>query len=137
VIVSDQFKNDSIHFQSRDSYKYAQCLGEVNLRPINNFKFGGGWATLISTPLLKYIGVPESLGHYGLEDTYIMLCSHIMRQKGMNVTQFVLENEVISEDHLFRFNPYKNYISAIDKREEFKAIAHANFQNEINKFEKK
>jgi hypothetical protein len=136
VIVNDQFKNDGIHFQSRDSYKYAQCLGNVGVKPINEFKFGGGWATLISTPLLKHIGIPESLGHYGLEDTYIMMCSYIMKQKGINVTQFVLENEVISEDHLFRFNPYKNYISAIDKREEFKQIAHANFQNEINKFEK-
>jgi hypothetical protein len=134
VIINNQFKDDGIHFQSRDPYKYAQCLGEVNIKPINGFKFGGGWATLISTPLLKYIGVPESLGHYGLEDTYIMLCSQMMKQKGINVTQFVLENEIITEDHLFRFNPYKNYISAIDKREEFKQIAHANFQNEINKF---
>jgi hypothetical protein len=134
IIVNDQFKNDGIHFQSRDPYRYAQCLGEVNLRSIDHFKFGGGWATLISTPLFKYIGVPESLGHYGLEDTYIMLCSQIMKQKGINVTQFVLENEVISEDHLFRFNPYKKYLSAVDKREEFKQIAHANFQNEINKF---
>jgi hypothetical protein len=57
-----------------------------------------------------------------------------MKQKGLDVIQFVLENEIITEDHLFRFNPYKNYISAIDKREEFKQIAHANFQNEINKF---
>jgi len=137
VIVNDHFKNDGIYFQNRDSYKYAQCLGEVNLKPINHFKFGGGWATLISTPLLKHIGIPESLGHYGLEDTYIMLCSQIMKQKGMNVTQFVLENEVISEDHLFRFNPYKDYISVIDKREEFKQIAHNNFQNEIDKFKKK
>lgn len=134
VIVNEQYKNDGIYFTDRDPYKYAQCLGEVNIESINGFKFGGGWATLISTPLLKRIGVPESLGHYGLEDTYIMVCSQIMKQKGINVTQFILKNEIIVEDGLFRFNPYKDYISAIDKREEFKQIAHANFQNEINKF---
>jgi hypothetical protein len=134
VIVNNQFKNDGIHFQSRDPYKYAQCLGEVTVESIQNFKFGGGWATLISTPLLKYIGVPESLGHYGLEDTYIMLCSQIMKQKGLNINQFVLKNEIVVGDDLFRFNPYKNYLSIIDKREEFKQIAHKNFQNEINKF---
>lgn len=134
VITTDKYKNDGVHFQNRDPYKYAQCLENVSIKSINGFKFGGGWATLISTPLLKYIGIPESLGHYGLEDTYIMICSHIMKQKGINVNQFVLENEIIVEDHLFRFNPYKNYLSIIDKREEFKKIAHENFQKEINKF---
>jgi len=125
---------DNIGFRNRDPYKHAQCLENVNIRQINEFKFGGGWATLISTPLFKHIGIPDSLGHYGLEDTYIMYCSQIMRQKGINVNQFILENEIIVEDHLFRFNPYKDYLSIIDKREEFKQIAHANFQNEINKF---
>jgi hypothetical protein len=134
IIVNNQFKNDGIHFQKRNPYKYAQCLGEVNIKPTNGFKFGGGWATLISASLFKHIGIPESLGHYGLEDTYIMICSQIMKQKGIDVIQFVLENEIIVEDHLYRFNPYKNYLSIIDKREEFKQIAHSNFQNEINKF---
>jgi hypothetical protein len=134
IIVTDKYKNDGIHFQSRDPYLYAQCLENVNIKPVSGFKFGGGWATLISTPLLKHIGVPESLGHYGLEDTYIMICAQIMKQRGININQFVLENEIIVEDHLFRFNPYKNYLSVIDKREEFKRIAHNNFQEEINKF---
>lgn len=134
VIVTEKYKNDGIHFLNRDPYKYAQCLENVSIKPVNRFKFGGGWATLISTPLFKYIGVPESLGHYGLEDTYIMVCAQIMKQRGINVNQFVLENEIIVEDHLFRFNPYKNYLSIMDKREEFKRIAHENFQEEINKF---
>ena len=47
---------------------------------------------------------------------------------------FVLENEIIVEDHLFRFNPYKEYLTIINKQEEFKKIAHENFQNEINNF---
>lgn len=133
-IVNDNFKNDGIHFQSRDPYKFAQSLGDVNVKPINEFKFGGGWATVISTPLAKKIGVPESLGHYGLEDTYIMICSQIMRQKGINVTQYILENEIIVEDHLFRPNPYKEYLAIINKQEEFRKIAHENFTNEVNKF---
>jgi len=133
-IVNNNFKNDGIHFQSRDPYKFAQSLGDVNVKSINEFKFGGGWATVISTPLAKKIGIPESLGHYGLEDTYIMTCSQIMRQKGIDVVQYVLENEIIVEDHLFRFNPYKEYLTIINKQEEFKKIAHENFTNEINNF---
>jgi hypothetical protein len=134
VIVNDNFKNDGIHFRSRDPYKYAQSLGEINIKPINDFKFGGGWATVISTPLAKKIGIPDSLGHYGLEDTFIMHCSYIMKQYGVNVTQYVLENEIIVEDHLFRPNPYKDYLTIINKQEEFKKIAHENFQNEVNNF---
>ena len=134
VIVNENFKNDGIHFRSRDPYKFAQSLGDINVKSINEFKFGGGWATVISTPLAKKIGIPESLGHYGLEDTYIMACSQIMRQKGIDVVQYVLENEIIVEDHLFRFNPYKEYLTIINKQEEFKKIAHENFQNEINNF---
>lgn len=133
-IVNESFKNDGIHFQSRDPYKYAQSLGEVNVKPIDEFKFGGGWATVISTSLIKKIGIPESLGHYGLEDTFIMYCSHMMKQKGINVTQYILENEIIVEDHLFRPNPYQKYLTIINKQEEFKKIAYSNFQNELNKF---
>jgi hypothetical protein len=133
-IVSNNFKNDNIYFQNRDPYTYAQNLGEVNIKPINEFKFGGGWATVISTPLAKKIGIPKSLGHYGLEDTFIMYCLYMMRQKDIKVVQYILENEIIVEDHLYRFNPYKNYLTLIDKQEEFKRIAHENFQNELNKF---
>ena len=43
-------------------------------------------------------------------------------------------NEIIVEDHLFRFNPYKNYLQTINKQEEFKKIAHENFEKEIIKF---
>lgn len=134
-IVTNEFKNDGIHFQSRDPYKYIKCLSDnVTVKPIDEFKFGGGWATVISTQLAKKIGIPESLGHYGLEDTFIMYCLYMMRQKGLEVTQYILENEIIVEDHLYRFNPYKEYLTTINKQEEFKRIANENFQKELIKF---
>lgn len=134
ILVNEKYLNDGINFRDRDPYKYASCLGQVNVKPINGFKFGGGWAVLISANLVKDVPIPESLGHYGLEDTYIMYCSQIMKQNGEKINQFVLENEVIVEDHKFRFNPYKDYLILIDKREEFKYIANSNFENEIIKF---
>jgi hypothetical protein len=135
LIVNNEFKNDGIHFQSRDPYKYAQHLSDnVLINSIDGFKFGGGWATVISTQLAKKIGIPESLGHYGLEDTFIMHCSQMMLQKGLYVTQYILENEIIVEDHLYRFNPYKEFLTVINKQEEFKKIAHENFQEELIKF---
>jgi len=131
-IVADKFKNDNIHFQSRDPYKFTQPISNnVVIKPIDSFKFGGGWATVISTQLAKKIGIPKSLGHYGLEDTFIMYCSSMLKQKGLDVTQYILENEIIVEDHLYRFNPYKNYLSTINKQEEFKKIAYENFEKEL------
>jgi hypothetical protein len=134
--INKSFLNHPIDYELvADVYKDTlPDIGEIEVKPIPTFKFAGGWFTLISKDLLIKTDIPESLGHYGLEDTYIMLCSQIMKQKGMNVIQFVLENEIIVGDDLFRFNPYKNYLSIIDKREEFKQMAHKNFQNEINKF---
>lgn len=134
VIVNDWYKNDKIHFQSRDPYQHNKSLGNVTVNPINGFKFSGGWATVISVPLAKKIAIPESLGHYGLEDTYIMYCSEMMKQKGIDVNQYVLENEIVIEDNLFRYSPYKTYLSLIDKQEEFKKIANLHFKNELIKF---
>jgi hypothetical protein len=134
-LVNELFINNSTsEFKTLDPFITYDCLGEVNIKPINNIKFGGGWGTLISTKLLKKIDIPDSLGHYGLEDTYIMICSSILKQRGVNVIQYVLENELLIEDNKFRLNPYTKYLSSIDKREEFKKIAHENFHNELNKF---
>jgi hypothetical protein len=55
----------------------------------------------------------------------------MLKQKGLDVTQYILENEIIVEDHLYRFNPYKNYLSTINKQEEFKKIAYENFEKEL------
>ena len=134
-IVSNNYKNDGIHFRSRDPYKYLKHTDEsVNIIPIDGFKFGGGWATVISTPLAKLVGIPESLGHYGLEDTYIMFCAQMLQNNRHVVKQYVIENEIIVEDHLFRFNPYKEYLHVINKQKEFKKTAHENFEKELIKF---
>jgi hypothetical protein len=121
-------------FKFRDPYRYSNCFGDVSLQPISIFKFGGGLATVISSELAKMVNIPKELGHYGLEDTYLMCCFEMLRQNGTTITQYILKNEVVVEDQLFRFNPYKNYLKIIDRREEFKKIAQENFQNELIKF---
>jgi hypothetical protein len=136
-LVNDKFINlkASQDYTTIDPYTIiSHSTDTITIKPINEFKFGGGWMTVISTPLLKYVGVPDGFGHYGLEDTFIMTCSQIMRQKGMSVRQFILENEIIVEDQLFRFNPYKQHLETINKQEEFKRNAHANFEAEVIKF---
>jgi len=136
VLVHSSYHNEPVGniFKFRDPYKYSNCFGDVSIQPINTFKFGGGLATVISSKLAKIVNIPKELGHYGLEDTYMMYCFEMLKQNGTDIIQYVLENEVVVEDNLFRFNPYKNYLKIIDKREEFKKISQENFQNELNKF---
>lgn len=134
-LVNEEYLNRSDReYQTRDPYQYGLTLGEVTVEPIDQFKFGGGWGTLISSNLAKEIPIPSSFGHYGLEDTYIMNCCNILRQNGGEVIQFVLKNEIICEDHIFRFNPYKDYLVTENRAKEFLQIAESNFQKELNNF---
>lgn len=136
-LVNEKYLNrDCKEFLTRDPYLYYETLEEVKLKPIDSFKFGGGWFTLFSNNLTKLISIPESFGHYGMEDTYIMFCSQFLKQKGIKINQFVLENEIIAEDHyfLFRKNLYNNYLFIKDKQEEFRQNATVNFEKEIQNF---
>lgn len=136
ILVNEKYHHEipGKGFKTRDPYKHSECLGEVTIKPINTFKFGGGYSTVISSKLAKLVGIPEELGHYGLEDTYFMYCFEMLKQSGTIVTQYILENEVVVEDNLFRFNPYQKYLKIIDRREEFQKVASENFQREVNKF---
>lgn len=136
-LVNEKYLDrDCKEFLQRDPYLYYGTLDEIKLKPINNFKFGGGWFTLFSNSITKLIPIPESFGHYGMEDTYIMFCAQYLKQKGVDINQFVIENEIIAEDHylLFRKNLYNNYLIIKNKQEEFRQNAVNNFEKEIQQF---
>lgn len=140
VVVNKNFWNKPInyHFNSNIYFDSLPQLEEIQVKEISSFKFAGGWFTLISKSLLNEVGIPESFGHYGLEDTFVMACSFMMRQKGKLVSQFILENLIVGENHKNRTNQtIKKYISAKDKKEEFKKIAHSNWETEISLFNNK
>jgi len=137
IVANKNYWNQPINYHL-DCNIYAEGLPqleEVTVSQINALKFAGGWFTLISKPLLDRVGIPESFGHYGLEDTFVMVCGSLMAQKGEIVGQFVLENLIIGENHKNRPNQsIKKYLSIKDRKEEFKQIAHSNWEIEINKF---
>lgn len=137
VIVNKNYWNKPINYHLSSNI-YADSLPqleEVGVREISAFKFAGGWFTLISSKLLNKIGIPESFGHYGLEDTFVMACSYVMKQNGENVSQFVLENLIAGENHTSRTNNIiKQYIYSYNKKDQFKKIAEQNFESELNRF---
>jgi len=140
VVVNKNFWNKQInyHLDSNIYFDSLPQLEEIQVKEIPSFKFAGGWFTLISKSLLNEVGIPESFGHYGLEDTFVMACSFMMRQKGKLVSQFILENLIVGENHKNKTNQtIKKYISAKDRKEEFKKIAHSNWETEISLFNNK
>lgn len=120
---------------------------EVNIRTINPIKFGGGWFNVFNKKLLKFINIPESLGPYGLDDTFIMMAANMMKQKGYEINQYVLGGLVCIENNkytLYDYNPYKDFIkdvSFINKGRNFKQIyrekSNLNFTKELNTFKNK
>tara|TARA_Y100000004_G_scaffold162324_1_gene190979 strand:+ start:428 stop:1342 length:915 start_codon:yes stop_codon:yes gene_type:complete len=116
-------------------------LDYVGVKKISEIKFGGGWFNIFSSNLLKFIDIPDSFGSYGLDDTYIMECSNLMKQRGYDISQYVINNMLVMENRKYRFHPYEKFLkdATIDEshREEKRNSANAKYVLEINKFIRK
>lgn len=139
VLVNEKYINEKYGYEKQiDPYSIlTEDYGDISLKPIDVFKFGGGWFNLLSTKLLKLTDIPDSFGPYGIDDTYVMFCCDIMRQKQFLPQQYIINNLVVAENYTFRFNPYVDYLNVIDKKDEFRNQAKSNFQVELNNFNRK
>lgn len=98
-------------YKQTDSFSIISQYSESPiLKPIHQFKFGGGWMNLLSTNLLKLTSIPDIINPYGPDDTYVMLCSDILKQNGYDIQQYILENIIVIENLKYRYNPYSNYL---------------------------
>jgi hypothetical protein len=136
ITNNDALNEEASHekYFNRDPYLTTGMMGEVSLRKIDTFKFASGWATLLSRDLIKKILIPNEMGSYYMDDTFIMTCCEHGKNKNFNVSQYVLTNEIIIENNKFRYNYYKDYIHSINKKEEFIKIAQDNFVSSVNNF---
>jgi hypothetical protein len=142
-LVNENFINEKVGYEKlADPYECSGIKGDVGIEkvdytdsPLSRFKFAGGWFTCISGRLLRKIGIPESFGHYGYEDSFIMVASEkLMREGKEDIQQFKLKNVVVCENYKYRNNNhYLNNISAYDRREQFKKMAFQNFEPELKK----
>lgn len=107
--------------------------GEASLQEIVSPKFGGGWLNLLSKKLLDQTGIPEEFGHYGLEDTFVMYC---MRNRGYK--QYMIKNMLACELYKQRTDSgIAEYISIVDKKDEFRDKAHKGWSAAVENFLKK
>jgi hypothetical protein len=135
ITSNDHFDEEASHenYFNRDPYLIFNPKENTSLELINGFKFAG-WGTTIPTKLREIIDIPDSLGSYGIDDTFIMTACNILKQKGHNINQWVINGEVIIENNKFRFNSYQDYLVNIDRKKEFLEQAHLNFNLELQKY---
>jgi len=112
----------------------TQEIKQINARQTNLIKFGCGMHTLYSKPFWDLVGIPESFGGYGPEDTYGMSAANIAINCGYDIKQFVLDGIYIAEDYKNRIPSFSDKIKPIDRKKEFYDNANSLGQQEINNF---
>lgn len=77
----------------------CQNMEGAYLEPISQFKFGAGWFTCLSKDLYVKADMPDFIGEYGPDDTWIMMFCQAYNQKHGKyiVKQHVMRNIVITE----------------------------------------
>jgi len=142
-LVNENFINEPVGYQAtNDPFRDCGVKGRVTLDFVNcgvpgqpKFKFGGGFFTTFSAPLLQRIGIPESFGHYGLEDTFIMWASEkLIQERGEKIYQHKMKNLVVCENYKYRnYNHLTNHLTIYNRKEEFRKMAEKNFKPELAK----
>ncbi len=141
-LVNENYLNKELDYcKTNNPFSESGEVGDVELLSvINNVpgqprtKFGAGWFTLLSKPLLDRIPLPESMGAYGPDDTFLMWGIEKLNQSGANIYQFKLKNYIVCENYIYRNRKhYDSIINRIDRKEEFKKKAFDNFQSELDK----
>jgi hypothetical protein len=115
---------------------YTQTINGINAREVGTIKFGCGMHTLYSKSFWELVGIPESFGGYGPEDTYGMSAAILAQRLGYDIKQFVMDGVYITEDYLNRIPSFDGKIKPIDKKKEFYDKANSLGQEEVTKFAK-
>lgn len=139
VIVHDDFINNPFNQQHTHPplQTIEQPIEEVYIQPIPVFKFGCGMHTLYSKEFWDFIGIPESFGGYGPEDTFAMYSATLSSQHGYQIDQYVLKGIYTTEDYLDRVPSFYAKIKVIDRKQEFRSKAESVFTQELLHFKNK
>jgi len=112
----------------------TQPISNLTIKQIPTIKFGCGMHTLYSKEFWQFVGIPESFGGYGPEDSYGMYASTIAIKKGYDIKQFVLDGIYITEDWINREATIKDKIKRHDLKTDFYKEASSKMQSELISF---
>lgn len=135
-LVNDRFLNHPYGTEREINPFYVVNLkyGELSLKPNKTVKLGAGWLNLISANLLALTDIPDALGSYGLEDTYVMYCAWIMRKSNVDIEQYIIENLVVAENYKLRNTAYESFITYTTHKEQLRAIAEEQLDDVLDSF---
>ena len=115
----------------------VQVIKDIVVKRTPIVKFGCGMHTLYSKSFWEFVGIPESFGGYGPEDTYAMAASAVAIKMGYEVTQVYMDGIYITEDYINRKPSFDGKIKPIDRKTEFWNNANNVGQQEVINFTKK
>jgi hypothetical protein len=141
VIVNEKYMNipaSHENYFSFDGYDLYSFLSEEKqlIENLYNTKFAAGWCTLLSSSLFKkYIKFSKELGHYGIDDTFVMYAVDIYKKRGYDIKQFIVQNLIITENNKFKTSPYIDLIKQnknIKLKEDFRKESEERMFIELN-----
>lgn len=97
----------------------TQEIERIETKRIPHIKFGCGMHTLYSKSFWKFVGIPESFGGYGPEDTFAMTISNLAIGNGYDIKQYVMDGIFITEDYENRTPSFEGKLIIFDKKREF------------------
>lgn len=133
-LVSDSMKNSEAFSEETILGAFTQTPNNMQLKKLSYIKFGCGMHTLYSKSFWQFVGIPESFGGYGPEDTYGMTAGRIALEAGYSVNQYVLDGLYITEDYINRVPSFDGKIKPIDKKSEFYKHAESVGRDELMAF---
>lgn len=142
-LVNSKFLDKPVRYnKTNDPYEDSYISSNVLLEVVDNssmgygtFKFGGGLLTCISGKLLRKVGIPESFSSYGLEDTFVMLGTEVLKKlQIIEPYQFKLKGVVVCENIKYRKDfELQSKLATINKTAELRKINNSLFNNELSK----
>ena len=141
-IVNENFLEKELDYcKTCNPFTDSGVKGDISIETVNNnvngqprFKFGAGWLVMVSKELLDRIPLPESMGAYGPDDTFLMWGMELLVRRGEPIYQFKLKNYVVCENFYYRNqSEYTYLIDRIDRKDEFLKVAHDAFKPELDK----
>lgn len=138
VLVNEKYINNvpsHEDYYNFDPYKLIYSSPPELYENLSNVKFASGWGNLLSAGLFDKISL-DNLGHYGIDDTFVMFAMDKLNQKEKenNYRQFILRNIVVTENNLYK----DNYIdeTIVVRQEGSKTKEQLRQESEINMINK-
>lgn len=91
---------------------------------------------MFNKQLLEMIDIPDSLGHYGMDDTYVVDIANMLKNT-KDIQQFVLNDIIVKEDRMYGTKTMDPFIVSNDKQTGFRDDSNIVYANEIQKVKEK